>query len=165
MVELARQDHPDRPGRMGMRGADHHVGDARRGLHQGADLLHRLTPDQQGVDAHERHALLAVVEHARADLAGVVDLLRVDLPVVARDFHADPRRDVPFGEAYADAGLGRRRGEKRDTGQHQQGMTETESGRTHEGMSRYVGERFPGQAIPPLSSRVAGGGSGIRVAG
>ena len=145
MVELAWQDHPDRTGGMGMRGSDHHVGDARGGFHQTADLLHRLATDHQGVDADEGHPLLAVVEDARTYLARIVDLLRVDLPVVARDFHADFGSDIAIGEPHADAGLGRRRGEERDRDQDHPGMTECESRRTHGGMSMYVGGRFPGQ--------------------
>ena len=127
-----------------MRSANHHVGDTRGGLHQSADLHHRLAADHQGVDAHECHALLPIVEDARTHLARVVDLLRVDLPVIARDLHADVGRDVAIGEPHADAGLGRRRGEECDGSQDQQGMAETESGKTDRGMSRYAGGKVPG---------------------
>ena len=128
-----------------MRSADHHVADTRGGFHQTTNLLDRLAADHQGVDADERHALLAIVEDARTHLARVVDFLRIDLPIVTRHFHADVGSDVAIGEPHADTGLSGRRGEDRDGSQYQQDMAETESGRTHRGKSRYVGGRFPGQ--------------------
>jgi hypothetical protein len=90
---------------------------------------------------------LAVVEDARTYLARIMDLLRVDLTVVARDFHADVGSDIAIREPHTDARLGRRRGEESNGSQDQKDMAETESGRTHRGKSRYAGVRFPGQAL------------------
>jgi hypothetical protein len=69
-----------------------------------------------------------------------VDLLRVDLPVITRNFHADVGSDIAISKPHADARLRGRRGKERDRSQDQQDMAETESGRTHRGKSRYAGE-------------------------
>ena len=81
-----------------------------------ACLLHERARDEKQVNADERDALFAVVEHRRAHLARIVDARGIGFAVIPRDLHADLRRDVAFGEPDFDRRLRDRGDECEDDG-------------------------------------------------
>ena len=68
-------------------------------VHRLAHRFDQRPADAQGVDAHQGHALLAVVEDRRPDLARIVQRAVECLAVSAGLLHADVGRDVAFGKA------------------------------------------------------------------
>jgi hypothetical protein len=78
---------------MGVRGADQDGTrlDPTSFLDRASDRLHRLTANEEGVDADDGNPRLAVVEHHGASLARVLGSLMIGLAVPSRLLHADRR--------------------------------------------------------------------------
>ena len=109
VIIIARLAHADRSRRMRVRSANEHAFgfDAAALLNLRARLGDQLAREEQQINTDQRHALLAIVEHHGADFARVVKAAVVTLPVIARRFHADIRRDVTLSETGFETGLHR----------------------------------------------------------
>ncbi len=84
-----------------MRSADKNClgGDAAFLVDRFTDGFHQGPTNGQGVDAHQGHATLAVVEDRRPDLARIVQGAVESLAISAGLLHADVGRDVALGKA------------------------------------------------------------------
>ena len=69
-----------------------------------ARVQHDRPGHEERVDADDHHFAFAVVEHRDAHFARIVEAAVKRLPVSARLFHADARRDVALGKPRFDAG-------------------------------------------------------------
>jgi len=107
VVKLAGQEETHRPRGMGMGRGDHHRfwRDSALLLDLLPDGLDRRPPDEQGIDPDHRDPRLTVGKYRRPHFARIMQRPVIRFAVPARRFHADLRRNVPFGEAGSERGF------------------------------------------------------------
>ena len=118
-----------------------------------ARLLHDRTRDEKQVNADERDALFAVVEHGRAHFARIVDARGIGFAVIPRHLHADLRRDVAFGESDFERRL-------RDRGD--EGENEGKDEAVHDSCAIISADVPAAIPISPMSRQRGVQGSGVQ---
>src|SRR5688572_8184521 len=100
MIKLARENHRRRAGSVGMRCAEQDTicGQSGSFLHELAGRVHGLTTKRQGVNSHDGHALLPVVEYCGPYFRWIMDYFAEGLSISAGVLHSGIREDFEIRE-------------------------------------------------------------------